>query len=169
MKHYLKFICLIALAVGCEQSPEPEIPVPEPEPEPPIEQPSRFPPLEGTHWKLDGIVETSTGAIRELNPTNCETCYFLTFDTDSTAEGRAVINVINVFFKDGYDRMMISTKAGEWEPDATFFCDFVRKVHSCSVEYNIAPLSAGILKFFNAKQDYYLQYQLVNHEKDSNN
>jgi len=41
--------------------------------------------LEGTKWKLVGIVDTKAGDIKELEPRDCEYCYTLTFDTDYTA------------------------------------------------------------------------------------
>ena len=46
--------------------------------------------LAGTTWKLAGMVDTLTGEFRELAPFDCEACYTLAFDTDSTA---AVINI----------------------------------------------------------------------------
>jgi hypothetical protein len=56
--------------------------------------------LKGTKWKLAGIVD-ATGKLTELEPKDCEQCYTLEFDTDSTAwlqsvsnEGRAYINRI---------------------------------------------------------------------------
>ena len=41
--------------------------------------------LEGTKWKLMGIVNDQTSVLEELKPKDCEECYTLTFDTDSTA------------------------------------------------------------------------------------
>jgi len=41
--------------------------------------------LKGTKWKLAGIVDDETGVLQVLEPKECEECYTLTFDTDSTA------------------------------------------------------------------------------------
>ena len=41
--------------------------------------------LDGTKWKLVGIVNTETGYTEELEPRDCENCFTLTFDTDYTA------------------------------------------------------------------------------------
>jgi len=37
--------------------------------------------LQGTKWKLAGIVDVQTGELKELEPKDCEKCYTLTFDT----------------------------------------------------------------------------------------
>ena len=36
--------------------------------------------LEGTKWKLAGIVNAKTGVLKILEPKNCENCYTLAFD-----------------------------------------------------------------------------------------
>ena len=41
--------------------------------------------LNGTKWKLVGIVDIETGDIRELQPKDCEYCYTLTFYSDFQA------------------------------------------------------------------------------------
>ena len=40
--------------------------------------------LQGTEWKLIGIVDVEVDNLTELEPKDCEKCYTLTFDTDST-------------------------------------------------------------------------------------
>jgi hypothetical protein len=46
--------------------------------------------LKGTQWKLAGIVDTQTGDLTVLEPTDCEECYTLRFDTDFTAIVRSI-------------------------------------------------------------------------------
>jgi hypothetical protein len=41
----------------------------------------------GTTWKLVSIVNTQTGKITELEPRNCDSCYTLTFITDTKVVG----------------------------------------------------------------------------------
>lgn len=48
--------------------------------------------LDGTKWKLEGIVDEQTNALKELAPKDCEECYTLTFDTDSTATVHSITN-----------------------------------------------------------------------------
>jgi hypothetical protein len=46
--------------------------------------------LQGTQWKLVGIVDAQTNTLTELEPKECEECYTFTFETDTTAVGRSV-------------------------------------------------------------------------------
>ncbi len=48
--------------------------------------------LTGTQWKLAGIVNASTGEMQELEPKDCEKCFTLSFDTDSTLSGHSSEN-----------------------------------------------------------------------------
>jgi hypothetical protein len=48
--------------------------------------------LQGTKWKLAGIVDVQTGELTVLEPANCTECYTLTFDTDSTMSGHSTAN-----------------------------------------------------------------------------
>jgi hypothetical protein len=54
--------------------------------------------LEGTKWKLEGIVNEQTGDLTELDSKDCDEyctdCYTITFDTDSTFSGRITSNTI---------------------------------------------------------------------------
>jgi uncharacterized repeat protein (TIGR02543 family) len=50
--------------------------------------------LQGTKWKLIGIVDVQTNDLTELEPKDCSECYTLTFDIGSTFNGRTVNNVI---------------------------------------------------------------------------
>jgi len=52
--------------------------------------------LAGTKWKLAGIVDTQTGTLTVLDPKDCDSCYSFTFDTDSTASGNSITNVLLV-------------------------------------------------------------------------
>ena len=45
--------------------------------------------LQGTKWKLAGIVDVQTGEMKELEPKDCVKCYTLTFDTDNPFVGSA--------------------------------------------------------------------------------
>ncbi|MDR1918421.1 MAG: hypothetical protein LBQ65_02100 [Tannerellaceae bacterium] len=46
--------------------------------------------LAGTKWKLGGFLDVKTGKLTVVEPRDCEECYKLTFDTDSTASGRSI-------------------------------------------------------------------------------
>jgi hypothetical protein len=166
---YWIFLIVWLAAVGCGDAPEPEIPAPEPEPEPPIEQPSeqpsRFPPLEGTDWKLAGIVDASTGDVRELEPKDCATCYTLSFDTDSTAEGKVIVNTINISLADSYANgvLLVKTTKIYLSGEDDFYLAIEGGIYS--YEY-LAGWSSGDvsgkkeLRFYNKEKDYLL-YKLV--------
>jgi hypothetical protein len=47
-------------------------------------------PFAGTKWKFVKSVNTETGESTEFEPMDCEECYTVTFDTDSTANVRRV-------------------------------------------------------------------------------
>ena len=48
--------------------------------------------LQGTKWKLAGLMDVETGDLRELEPKDCEECFTFYFYTDSTAQGKSTIN-----------------------------------------------------------------------------
>ncbi|MDR2126677.1 MAG: hypothetical protein LBP63_07595 [Prevotellaceae bacterium] len=70
--------------------------------------------LTGTKWRLVGIVNAQTGALEKIvprevkyinnyemedgEPMDCEKCYTLVFDSESTAQGWSVSNNIYVSF-----------------------------------------------------------------------
>ena len=87
----LGIVCMLLFAVvSCENAKEP---YDEPNGCDKIEQcncTEQFTELKGTTWKLVGIVNPTTGAIRELEPKHCVECYTLTFETDRIAHVRGV-------------------------------------------------------------------------------
>lgn len=54
--------------------------------------------LKGTSWKLLGFFDVEKNTLIEAEPKNCEDCYTLYFDTDSTASGKSILNdiVLNI-------------------------------------------------------------------------
>ena len=52
--------------------------------------------LVNTKWKLVGSMNDETGVLTELEPKDCEECYTLTFDTDSTAIAFSVTMTLKV-------------------------------------------------------------------------
>ena len=58
--------------------------------------------LEGTKWKLAGIVDTRTNELRILDPKDCAECYMLTFETDTTYSGHSTSNYIGGIYEVDY-------------------------------------------------------------------
>ncbi|MCL2098264.1 MAG: hypothetical protein FWH23_05840 [Bacteroidales bacterium] len=81
--------------------------------------------LEGTKWKLAGIVNTETGVLKELEPVDCEHCYTLTFDTDYTATSRSIwmtrkIDLLNL---DPYVPLSAILFCERYYVDGSDYCD----------------------------------------------
>ena len=50
--------------------------------------------LASTKWKLAGLVDSETGELKVLEPKDCDDCYTLKFDTDTTAQGKSWVNYV---------------------------------------------------------------------------
>jgi hypothetical protein len=51
--------------------------------------------LAGTKWKLAAFVDIQTGESIEPEPKDCNTCYTIEFDSDTTATGRSLGNILH--------------------------------------------------------------------------
>jgi hypothetical protein len=86
--------------------------------------------LEGTKWKLQGIADVKTGALKVLEPKDCEECYTLTFDTDTTARGLAITNI--VFFRLNPFLIQCGTSAIDYdnEHEPNYYCNILFSIES---------------------------------------
>ena len=76
-------VCVILFCLSCSKKNETEE--------------SLLPPnLKGTKWKLEGIWYGKSEVFRELEPLDCEKCYTLAFDTDTTAHGFVINGVVSL-------------------------------------------------------------------------
>ena len=115
-------------------------------------------PLNGTSWKLEGIFDTQTEILKVLEPIDCEKCYMLTFNTDSTATGTSAGNIVWVDFSANRSAnkdciIGIATMKGEIG-DGLLFWEAVALVTT------IYSYDGKNLKFFYTKNEseYYLKY-----------
>ncbi|MDR1592316.1 MAG: hypothetical protein LBS16_05480 [Prevotellaceae bacterium] len=134
---------------------------------------SNLPSLAGTQWKLAGIfIAHHNLQEKDLKPVDCEKCYTLSFDSDTTATGISVDNTLAVNLK---QQSPIRTVTDISESgDAGLFCELLplitsyiyKKKHMVvtdqkhTVEYDFY-----FLDFFYRKDDvdYFLEfYRLVN-------
>jgi len=74
MKYFVLFVALAFIVIGCGDDDLPEVT--------PHKAPAQA--LKETSWKLVGIIDAQTGSLTELEPRDCEVCYTLMFDTDTT-------------------------------------------------------------------------------------
>jgi len=89
----LIFIFLLAITiavVGCDSNDD--------------DQPTL---LEGTKWKLAGIVDVETGNLKVLEPEDCDKCYTLTFDTKNTFTTNSASNGLSGNYKVDYEKKSI--------------------------------------------------------------
>ena len=115
-------------------------------------EPNRHPalPLAGTMWKLESVNFGDERGIVILEPRDCDTCYTIVFDTDSTASGLSIINRVNIFrphFKGGcitsiqrptrniHNGSTLITVTNYEEPfDGNLYSTMLREVHSIDHE-----------------------------------
>ena len=110
--------------------------------------------LVGTKWKLVGFFDVEKNTLREAEPKDCEDCYTLYFDTDSTASGKSTNNAIQlniINWKVG------GTKAGELSEDGWMYMDILGdKAKSYSYEKE-----DNKLKFYYNNKKNYLLYRAL--------
>jgi len=108
--------------------------------------------LRGTTWKLVGIVDVQTSDTTELEPKNCDHCYWFEFYTDSTARGRSASNSLWVSLRPNV-RMGLATEVGE-AGDGELFHIIIRTI----ITYGI---SENELKFYYNDFKNYLLFKKI--------
>jgi hypothetical protein len=112
--------------------------------------------LKDTKWRMVGFVDTQTGKVTEAMPTEseCDKCYTLTFDTDSTASGYSLANKIGLYLKPVL-RMGIKTMVGDsHNGTAGMFYEAMESVKSYAVENDV-------MKIFYNDDKHYLLFKLI--------
>ena len=113
--------------------------------------------LEGTKWKLAGIVDKKTDYLKVLEPKDCEECYTLAFDTDSAFSSFSASNELTGDYKVDYEtnRIQITnfggTKMGEIG-DGNLWWNIIPSVESFS-------LKKDELKLYYDNENYYLLFK----------
>ena len=112
--------------------------------------------LQGTKWKLEGIVDTQTGILTELEPNDCDECYSFTFNTDSTATGRSTSNELGVKLKPVVRIFLMTYALGTdfYLEDAILFCNAIDTI----ISYE---LSGNYLKFYYNNGENYLKFKKI--------
>jgi len=95
--------------------------------------------LQGTKWKLEGIVDTETNSLKILEPQDCEQCYMLWFDTDSTASGTTAGNYLLLRLRP-MPIFGIVTSAGEFG-DGMLFREVISSIDSYKLDLGENELS----------------------------
>ena len=167
--------CIVAVSFSyCKQNCEdPEKPI--------IEEPSlcrgleneKDVSLQGTKWKLAGVVDAETGELRELVPKfyfgySEHECIRFDFDTDTTAIGRVVVNQMYLRFNYKQSDGSISpiliggTKDDEFFEDEKIYYYALWTVYSYSVSEDSLKLFFSSAKpYYNDGKCRYLLYKLL--------
>jgi len=137
-------LLLIIAATSCNSNQKLQTEAPE-------EQPEN---LEDV-WKLTGIVDVETNELRVLEPKDCDKCYTLKFNTDSTFSTLSSINVLGGAYKADYITNSIhifnfgGTKIGE-TGDGYLWWDIFPTIQLFSMKENELRL------YYNNKKNYLL-------------
>jgi hypothetical protein len=111
-------------------------------------------PLIGTTWKLVGFVDAATGTLTVAEPSDCESCYTLTFDSNSTASGISIINHIRVDLS-SKPFIAVHTKVDDsMNGNVQLLYDAMEKVDSYKIEKDE-------LRFYYNSNKNYLLYKLI--------
>ncbi|MDR0559846.1 MAG: META domain-containing protein [Prevotellaceae bacterium] len=70
------------------------------------------PVLKGTSWKLIGFMDVEPGKLRKAEPEDCQRCYTITFDTDTTFSGLASSNLMHGYYKIDYQTTYMQIVCG---------------------------------------------------------
>jgi len=91
-------------------------------------------PLKGTKWKLKSV--NYRGKFEVFEPNDCDTCYTLTFDTETTGHGISILNTINITRNS--DKLYLVDKITVTELDEPYdgnlFSDLMRSVNMIALE-----------------------------------
>lgn len=105
-------------------------------------------------WKLDGFGNTKDNSVKNADPENCEDCFVVTFNADSTFTGKSIINrLAKNYYLSGYNLSfpngVLETMVDEIAGDGTRFTEALRNVHRYSIE-------KSRLKLFYSDNEYLL-------------
>ena len=125
--------------------------------------------LEGTKWKLVGRVEIGKGIIKEFKPKDCEECYTLAFDSDSTADSRSITDLrrLDLANLDPHvlweDRMYyeLYEKDGKWYEVGDFLLTVARTESYSATNEKLKLFHSGCFDKDAVIKLYYLLYKRI--------
>jgi hypothetical protein len=139
----LKFLIFAMLAlsmsIACSESVAPE----------------EKPELTGTQWKLAALVDMQTRESIEPDPKECNKCYTLEFDSDTTATGQSILNELRFIVTSSNIKMLEMTEIWDGENNnVDLFYDALLTIDT--YEY-----SRDELKIYYDEGRYYLLYYRI--------
>jgi len=88
--------------------------------------------LKGTKWKLELISYAESNIFRVLEPVDCEECYTLIFDTNTTAKGFVVDTPVGLIISGKKAKAIPPDIGGEGVRDAKYYMDAFFGVNNTS-------------------------------------
>jgi len=99
--------------------------------------------LQGTEWKLKGIMDVRTGELKVLEPQDCGRCYTLIFDTDTSFVTYTSVNenfgkYVHDCSNHSFQIIRIMGTSVDGSPDEKFYLHpfFHRLIHAFSLNEN---------------------------------
>jgi len=92
--------------------------------------------LQGTKWKLVGIVDARSGDLQKLEPKDCNECYTIIYESDSAFIGQININTICVKYEINYEVGIFhiigigGTEALDYPDDAHLYRQILLEIQS---------------------------------------
>jgi len=117
--------------------------------------------LEGSKWKLLGLVDKRNGDIIKLEPQKCTDCYTLIFDTDSTAFYHCIPN--STPLQEWHKINLYNLEPGQygdwllcvqWDKDGKSYCD-VTAFHKAMGHAESYSVTRKELRLFLHNYNYY--------------
>jgi hypothetical protein len=115
--------------------------------------------LAGTKWKLAGFVNIQDSTMIEAEPKDCERCYTLVFDTDSTAKGYSILNETMLTLK---PKLLYGTTT-EIDDSENGNVSLLYNALEILESYTVGN---DTLKFFYNNNNNYLLYKPYNNENE---
>jgi hypothetical protein len=110
--------------------------------------------LQGTKWKLAGIVDVQTGVLTEIEPKDCGQCYTFVFNSDNTAIGISAVNEILVRLSGDPFFTLTTTFDDSENGDVSLFYEVIPLIESYSC------IDQTELRFFYHRATNYLLFKL---------
>ena len=110
-------------------------------------------PLRDTEWKLASIfIVEKDSTVIDFKYENCNDCYRFKFDTDSTAIGKSIFNLLNLTLSDNNKAYCATTKILESDEKANLYCKAIIQTNEYLLKGNTLYLNGLYYKIVLKKE-----------------
>ena len=122
---------------------------------------THYPNLQGTSWKLAGIMDEETGILTELEPIECEKCYRINFNSNGSFNGSAVnIGFFSICYTVNYALSTLQFYKGIVHPDMVDIYDgnifIIKFVYEFQKLGQFKLTETKLKLYYNDKKNYLL-------------